>query len=549
MLRRIPNVKGYAGETRGDFVVQGEGVGLCQIQGTFGEPDKAQVFRNTKQEDAISAGSMQGFPDLEATHQEDALRQTIHTMQAKHGQTEVVGSTLCSLVSWVDPQSKTLKGLTGNVGDSFACFVIISKEGEVRFASQLNALHENTDRAKLKIGVSRSIGDKAQEKNGLTHHPDIMRYDIPLQEGDQVFGIVACDGLSTENKFYKRAALSPNDIAEVVKNNREKSPADIAQALVAAAYQEGYGSTDNISVGVVAIGKIPTVMVVADGHGGVEHVNDKEESGAEVAQSICDDFHPTLQQNMRYIAKFNLLVNAVNALANNYHLLGGARHSKDMQRLLHDINMITINDSLNAQEKFERMIKIIELAFNKEKEHFCKPLMFLGKPRSPGQFVERVNAKYGEYHYPRLLAILLQAAYKSEPDLLKASNASNIVDSIKLGSDRNGVYEKMIDSLIGVQDKKHYEDFAGKIKASGALLEGTQIFRLYMGQDILDTKLAVKIWPELKKYEFDSDTLANFVTGSKGSARALSDDLVRIKSAIDLIRNTPQQMTARHRLH
>ncbi|WP_133129174.1 hypothetical protein [Legionella steigerwaltii] len=245
---------------------------------------------------------MPGFNLLSDQEQEFALKETTRIMQEKYGDKQEVGSTLTSLVAWKDPKTNKLHGVTSNVGDSLTFFVIIGADGKVRFEKQLNTLHENKDRSKIKIGVSRSIGDKEQEINGLKHDPDITREAIPLQEGDRVFAIAASDGISTENKFFNTPELTSTDIAqtlsEFVAKNPSCGPDDIAEALISKAYAGGKGSVDNIGLVVAEVGEEPISLVAADGHGGETELGEK---GEDVSKAIAENFHSQLKTQMKLV--------------------------------------------------------------------------------------------------------------------------------------------------------------------------------------------------------------------------------------------------------
>ncbi|KTD67219.1 MULTISPECIES: hypothetical protein [Legionella] len=298
-------IDGYNFSTEGDTKKRnGPSIGLAKMQGAFGEPPNMILMQH--QEDDVSGEMMPGFNLLSEVEQEFALKETARLMQEKYGDKQAVGSTLTSLVAWKDPQTNQLHGVTSNVGDSLAIFVIVGADGQVRVAKQLNELHENNDRnaTGIDIGVTRSIGDRAQEKNKLRHDPDITRDVIPLQEGDRIFAIAATDGISSYNKFFKTDALTTAEIAETVSQfiaqHPGSGPDDIAEALISRAYAGGKGSTDNISLVVAEVGTEPVSLVAADGHQVKMDAVNLGEKGDDVSKAIAENFHSQLQSQIKF---------------------------------------------------------------------------------------------------------------------------------------------------------------------------------------------------------------------------------------------------------
>ncbi|QMT59744.1 hypothetical protein HBNCFIEN_01111 [Legionella sp. PC997] len=343
-------IDGYNFKLPGDTKKRNGPIGLAKIQGAYGEPPK--MNSQSYQEDDASGETMPGFNLLSDQEQRFSLKETTRIMQQNHGNKQEVGSTLTSLVAWTDPEKKQLHGVTCNVGDSLTFFVIIGADGKVRFEKQLNRLHENPDREKIKIGVSRSIGDKEEEKNGLTHEPDITREVIQLEEGDRVFAIAASDGLCTGNKHFQTPALTSTDIAntlsEFIAKNPDCGPDDIAEALISKGFAGGKGSTDNTVVIVAEVGEEPISILAADGHGGVTPLGEK---GADVSKAIAENFHSQLQTQMKLV-KPQAYIDALRE--------GNYKVAVNLARLLYD-KYVPLNDGkdLTVEETLPLMTSLL----------------------------------------------------------------------------------------------------------------------------------------------------------------------------------------------
>ena len=84
-----------------------------------------------------------------------------------------------------------------------------------------------------------------------------------------------------------------------------------------------------------------------------------------------------------------------------------------------------------------------------------------------------------------------------------------------LVDDKTGIYNGKIIKLLDCEETASFKAYAQAITATGVNLSHTQIYRFYKGQDVLDEKLAVKIWPELAVYGFRHQSLRNLLNGNQ----------------------------------
>ncbi|MHB1948936.1 MAG: PP2C family serine/threonine-protein phosphatase [Gammaproteobacteria bacterium] len=268
-------------------------IGFCEIQGN-----------REAQEDVLDAiDDLAGIKSMPAKDIKAIYKKTIFNMQEKHGNESDQGSTLCSVVAWIDSE-RTLNSYTAYVGDSSSYLIVLNEKNEVVSYTRLNKKLHNPDEGRLiltdplgfpvysirydmvvlargALALNRSIGDTAYEVVGLSHEPEIDEFKISIAPMHKAYVVVACDGLTEGN-------LNLNDIGEIVAKNSSSSSEIIARELVMAAYDRG--SNDNISVSVMLIdSEQPISAMVCDGHG-----------GKKVSQAVGKAFYPELKSQIRY---------------------------------------------------------------------------------------------------------------------------------------------------------------------------------------------------------------------------------------------------------
>lgn len=111
---------------------------------------------------------------------------------------------------------------------------------------------------------------------------------------------------------------------------------------------------------------------------------------------------------------------------------------KDYANLGRSTHKKTLDTLVKKMEKFESpaiqsMIHAIEVAFEQELKNYKKS--FLGKisHKTDQQFLERINSGKNDYHYPRLLALMLQKLYQEYPNYRSSkefATVKNLAQSI-----------------------------------------------------------------------------------------------------------------------
>lgn len=215
----------------------------------------------------------------------------------------------------------------------------------------------------------------------------------------------------------------------------------------------------------------------------------------------------------RYKSNLEKVLELINVLYAEYKALGGKSHDKDIRNLIHFISLIVKDNEMDDKNKFINILHLIEEAFNKgivsnHKHHF-----FSEEPQSLDSFIEKINQKPDQYHYHRLLGFILKEINNIEPKLKRFNYLYVEVEKIRLPDDRKGIYiyNSKVNRLIDECEKIEFDQFVMKLKNTGAALTKVQIYRLYKGQDVMNGKLAEKIWPQLKLYGYDSSSIENFL--------------------------------------
>ena len=121
---------------------------------------------------------------------------------------------------------------------------------------------------------------------------------------------------------------------------------------------------------------------------------------------------------------------AIEGLQKEYRERGRTKHVDDIKELIADLNKIG-GDSRYIQEvKYTLMITKIEEAFLDEMEHFKKPVLGVGKPRSAEAFVKTVVSSERAYVYPKLLAKIIYDAYQKNPTLKASREGQEIFKAV-----------------------------------------------------------------------------------------------------------------------
>ncbi|VVC76483.1 hypothetical protein AQUSIP_17960 [Aquicella siphonis] len=255
------------------------GIGITELWG----------IRNT-QEDRVAFGRLAELQGLSPKDVEAVLCNTPLIIQKLVTANELglhQGSTLCTSVV----QGNQV--FTANIGDSTAFACVIDKNGKVTL-TQLNKVIHHPENGRLRskksgttLSVSRAIGDRQFEEEGLMHESDFYADTIAIPNGGRAFIITACDGL-----MDPAWNMSREEIEKFIESIYSKNPGISAILLSQLLAEEALrrGSTDNISVMAVEMKpekKTPVFMSVFDGHG-----------GDEISEALSQLYEPVLKSQI-----------------------------------------------------------------------------------------------------------------------------------------------------------------------------------------------------------------------------------------------------------
>jgi serine/threonine protein phosphatase PrpC len=93
------------------------------------------------------------------------------------------------------------------------------------------------------LNLTRAIGDKDLKARyeKLTAEPEIESICFTLEDNQELYVVVACDGIRDHNDV-----LSDQDIGKIIRDNKEQGYGSITEAITNAAIEKG--SKDNVSV-------------------------------------------------------------------------------------------------------------------------------------------------------------------------------------------------------------------------------------------------------------------------------------------------------------
>jgi serine/threonine protein phosphatase PrpC len=233
------------------------------------------------QEDRFAFGTLPELlqPTL-ALEQQNAfvinvLKTTMETLQTQCGQETRMGSTALITVQYQQ------KIIAANLGDTALYYCHVGDNKDILLLRMTPEHHAVQRLLPMGLALSHSIGDRASEFYGLSHHPALRSQDM-LSNGTS-FLILASDGLNDHIAIEHEGQLIREGKAlELVLQqyfNTEDHPTEesIANYLAAitetnrSLYAQPHSRYDNVTIVVHKVNKanvIPRVFAVFDGHGG-----------------------------------------------------------------------------------------------------------------------------------------------------------------------------------------------------------------------------------------------------------------------------------------
>jgi serine/threonine protein phosphatase PrpC len=516
----------------------GAQVGLCEIEGK--RPDQEDAFSFSTKEVAF-------LPLLPDESIKRVFNKTFADIQEKHGNIDTIGTTGLATSAWVDPQTHTLTAWVANLGDSTAHLVILDANGQLKEAILMNEVHDPGSETELErfdtfkwhpgmpdettigdllrkdlsdgkeprlpgggLKLARGFGDTNVEPYGFSHKVQLHKIQRVLQPGEQAFIITSCDGL-TENDI-----LDADKIGQIVRDHKDKSPEEIAEALVNEAYKKGSG--DNISVGVSLVGSKPVSIAVFDGHGG-EYVGENNEhqgkTAAALSKEISKAFYVTLRQNLEQV------MDQVKAIKDDYEQLrsikakiGIATHKKDIDNLLKQVDTIFFDPNMEPSNKPQKIIDVLEAALSDQ--------VFKGGGKNAKANVAKINNETDDHHYTRLLAITYQT-FINDPYFQQAKINANLKSYVnQIALPETPFYASKLSGLLTEKQKTGLEASKKILSDQGIQLTDIQLYRLMNGHDSLDNPIIIRqLFPNLTSMipTLGGDPLIALRDGGEGKAR------------------------------
>lgn len=280
------------------------------------------IGKRPTQEDAMITFAAPDFDRLSEADTRAVFNDTVKTIQARHGEVEGVGSTMVGTVAWND--KGTIVTRTASLGDSLSYLIVVNDKGEfvADKSRQLNSYLHNLDNpaeeARIRQGISRGVdetryiyngrvhglavtgalGDKDIESYGLTHAPHCDDVSVKLNQDEHAFVVVACDGLTEQDKRNQMPGLTLEEIGTMVANGH-RQPESLPESLINAALsneitaRKKHPSYDNISVAVLPVtSSRPVGVFVFDGHG-----------GDQVSNAAANDFKAEFTKSLRHLER------------------------------------------------------------------------------------------------------------------------------------------------------------------------------------------------------------------------------------------------------
>ena len=123
------------------------------------------------------------------------------------------------------------------------------------------------------------------------------------------------------------------------------------------------------------------------------------------------------------------------------HVLG--RHASDLENIQKEIdfNLHTLNDEISRSKE---IVSILEKAFNKEVNKYCKAFISKKDPEGYGTFL---NNKTDRHHYARLLGIILSEVSNKCPDIKLDLQTTKALSQFDLGKNKS-LYKDQLPSVF-----------------------------------------------------------------------------------------------------
>lgn len=229
----------------------------------------------------------------------------------------------------------------------------------------------------------------------------------------------------------------------------------------------------------------------------------------------------------------DILVGRLNEMRSDYLSLGRKSNLVKIDKLINEVrSKATYGEALHA----------VQNAFIAERDHYLNH-GFFSNGQDPQRFIDRINKDQSDFHYPRMLALIIEREQARESVYGRHTGPSNGTDQIKLGDYK--LYAKYIDSLlVSSTDKQDFIAFKNQLReglktgpelnlARPLAISEMDKYNLYTGKPQYNVDIAKRLWPDLtQKYGFSDNTILELMRTPRNAIDKLigkiADERIRI---------------------
>lgn len=175
------------------------------------------------------------------------------------------------------------------------------------------------------------------------------------------------------------------------------------------------------------------------------------------------------------------LVTQIKTLKQDYQALGRKTHKKDLDKLIMALENIINSPEKSPLAKQQAIIVAIEEAFKNEMNNYRKPFL-MGNWRTSEAFIKRINQPKNDYHYPRLLGIVLQQIYNQAPIPNMPTERNKLKFLVaQITIPPKEFYQKKIPVTLGPRYDGTYQEIEASLMTKG--FSHNDIYRIYLGEE------------------------------------------------------------------
>ncbi|MBV9576207.1 MAG: hypothetical protein JO149_06255, partial [Gammaproteobacteria bacterium] len=183
-----------------------------------------------------------------------------------------------------------------------------------------------------------------------------------------------------------------------------------------------------------------------------------------------------VHEHQAYSASPEKLLHLLQELKKDYKELGRSTHIVQIAILMDSFKRI-YNSGATAEVKIKKMVDLLEKAYIGEQKKVTNSFLGIVKEKPPNTFTKQINSHPKKYHYPRMLALMLETAYRNHPSLEPPKILKDEINHIVLPETKTLVYQRRLPEHLGNQYKE-YQLFQMQLQKIEPRITANQAYQL-----------------------------------------------------------------------